>query len=873
MFRQHKTKSPKVFLVARVLFAVLALSICSVGYSNAGTPGPAPSPQAATDETDTLQVDPTPPGIIPSSQYSVHLSQLGKSVKSFVYQVQNPGFLPDGQPSGIASSSTLEHATSWTSFSFVGAVTVKVTNSSPFTSARILPSHARIVLTVSGNSVSFTLDRPGQFAVDFCTTGTTCAEANDTNLVNPMLVFANPLETKPPNPKNADVLAIRPGLSVPSGETAPQPSGLQNTIYFAPGIYDLGLTPFTIASNETVYLAAGAYVKGFFAFAPAAMNAAIRGRGIVSGEDLPKAQCIGTPTGCPDMVGTQGNVQNLLVEGITFIQSPFYNVSINGGSGNTVDNVKVIAWLGNSDGIQASFGPQDTGSVIENSFVKNRDDSIKLASSNLVVRNCVVWKLNNAAAFEMGAGIKGDVNNIKVQNSDVIRGEYNWPNTSDAVFAANQGGSGNLSNYIFEDIRVENENWQLFRIQILPSNFQPDNYQLGSISSLTFTNIQVTDAQEFPSIFRGFNLAHQVSDVNFNDVTIAGETAPDPAITLDANRNMSYAGNTVSDLLFRNQEKPTEFEIPLFTLASPPIASQYSLFSITQQALPATLAVQGSGDFFGDGYASAVVTNTANGVVNLWEEPYRNTGNPWSAQHARIYKLAADQAVAGTGDFNGDGYSDILIWNSTAQTGEVLLMNGAQVTGTQTFQPTTPSSWSIAGVADFNGDGCSDVLLRDASGNLEIVYFSPSSAPTAEDFSVTTLGYSATANYIATYGPTSGHFDSSWSVAATGILQTLGTDYASIIWVNNSSGQLGITRFTPFLTTPSSGQVFAILPADTEIQAIGDFNGDGAKDLLLRNTSTSENTIWYMNFDGGADYQVGPTLSPSLSPGWQVTTN
>ncbi|MGB8906556.1 MAG: glycosyl hydrolase family 28 protein [Candidatus Sulfotelmatobacter sp.] len=152
-----------------------------------------------------------------------------------------------------------------------------------------------------------------------------------------------------------------------------------------PGIYDLGLTPFTVASNERVYLAAGAYVKGFFAFAPGAANAAIQGRGILSGEDLPKAQCIETTAGCPDMVVAQGNVKNLLVEGITFIQSPFYNVSINGGSGNRVDNVKVIAWLGNSDGIQASYGPQDTGSVIENSFVKNGDDSIKLTASNLLV--------------------------------------------------------------------------------------------------------------------------------------------------------------------------------------------------------------------------------------------------------------------------------------------------------------------------------------------------------------------------------------------------------------------------------------------------------------------------------------------------------
>jgi hypothetical protein len=91
--------------------------------------------------------------------------------------------------------------------------------------------------------------------------------------------------------------------------------------------------------------------------------------------------------------------------------------------------------------------------------------------------------------------------------------------------------------------------------------------------------------------------------------------------------------------------------------------------------------------------------------------------------------------------------------------------------------------------------------------------------------------------------------------------------------VNHSTGQLGITRFTPFLNTPSFGQVFAILPADTEIQAVADFNGDGGKDLLLWNAGASENIIWYLNSFGGVDYQVGPTLQPSLTPGWQVIAN
>jgi hypothetical protein len=872
MSPRSKSKKRKFDLSGRLL--PLALTICLTGYAGGATTASAFPDQAQSNPHGGLQVDLTPAGIVPSSQYTVRLSQSNSWISSFVYQVQNPRFLPNGQPSGITSSSTLEHATSWTSFSFTGSVTVQVTNAKSFTSARILPSHAQIIPTVIGNTVSFTLDQPGQYAVDFCATGETCIEANDTDLINPMLVFANPIETDAPNPFAANVSRVAPGLSVPSGGATPQLSGFQNTLYFGPGIYDLGFTPLTIDSYQTVYLAAGAYVKGFLAFKTKARNATIRGRGILSGENLPKAQCIGTPAGCPDMVSSKGNVQNLMVEGITFIQSPFYNVSINGGSGNTVDNVKVIAWLGNSDGPQASYGAQDTGSVIENSFVKNGDDSIKITASNLLVQNCVVWKLNNAAAFEIGAGIGTNVTNVIVRNSDVIRGEYNWPNTSDAVFSANQGGSGNLSNYTFEDIRVENENWQLFRIQVVPSNFQSGNTQLGSISGLTFSNIQATDVQEFSPIFRGFNLAHQVSDVNFNDVVIGGVPAPSPTITLDANRNMSYVGNTVGDLLFRNQNGPTEFEIPVFSLPTATAPLQFSPFSISQSNLTAQFEMQGSGDFFGDGYASAVVTDSANGYVGIWKEPYRNAANPWSAQYSQVYKLlSTDGAVAGTGDFNGDGYTDILLWNSSAQTGKVLLMNGDQVIGQRLFQPTTVSSWSVAAVADFNGDGYSDVLLRDAGGNLEVVYFSPVAPPTTTDFKVTSLGYSSTTNYAAMYGATSGRFDATWSVAATGIFQTLGTAYASIVWVNPSTGQLGITRFTPFLKTTLSGQVFAILPADTEIQAVGDFNGDGAKDLLLRNTSTSENIIWLMNFDGGADYQTSPTLRPSLSPGWQVVPN
>lgn len=101
MFRQLRNNKRRVLIRSRLLFTTLALSLCSTGYSSSGA-----SMFLATDWGGTLQIDEAPSGIIPSAQYTVRLSQGHSYISSFVYQVQNPGFLPNGQPSGISSSST-----------------------------------------------------------------------------------------------------------------------------------------------------------------------------------------------------------------------------------------------------------------------------------------------------------------------------------------------------------------------------------------------------------------------------------------------------------------------------------------------------------------------------------------------------------------------------------------------------------------------------------------------------------------------------------------------------------------------------------------------------------------------------------------------
>jgi hypothetical protein len=94
--------------------------------------------------------------------------------------------------------STLEQSRAWTTFSFSGAsVTVQITNNRPFTSARILPSHWKILPAIKRNVVSFAVSRPGQLAVDFCNSQDQCANDSEWDISNPMLVFSNPPQGRP----------------------------------------------------------------------------------------------------------------------------------------------------------------------------------------------------------------------------------------------------------------------------------------------------------------------------------------------------------------------------------------------------------------------------------------------------------------------------------------------------------------------------------------------------------------------------------------------------------------------------------------------------------------------------------------------------
>ena len=78
--------------------------------------------------------------------------------------------------------------------------------------------------------------------------------------------------------------------------------------------------------------------------------------------------------------------------------------------------------------------------------------------------------------------------------------------------------------------------------------------------------------------------------------------------------------------------------------------------------------------------------------------------------------MPTNWAIVGTGDYNGDGKSDILWRDTERQCGDLADERHADLEPTATRLGTVPTNWGIVGTGDYNGDGKSDILWRDTSG-------------------------------------------------------------------------------------------------------------------------------------------------------------
>ena len=390
-------------------------------------------------------------------------------------------------------------------FDLAQPVKVEVECVRPVQTVVVRPSALGIRPTISGNKIGFPLDAPASLSVEI-----------NGDLAEPLFLFADPPEKDAPKPD-------APGVK-----------------YFAAGkIYEAGKDRKCDAgSGETIYIERGAVVRGRI-LVNEAKNVKIMGRGILDGGVFGVAQSR------PVEIKRS---EDVLVEGITIVDSKHWTMGILGSDRVTVRGVKTVSDNKWDDGVVV-VGSRDV--TVENCFIRTKDDCMAIKSGvtyftqtdcqgdveNVTVRNCVLWSAGTGGGLQIAthnwlpnwvrtstwAAKSPDfkprisnVRNVRFTNNDLIHGTG-----PEASFTILNGDQSTVSGAVYEDIRVEGSAGPPIDIKIIQSPYNPSP-ERGHIRDVVFRNVRFEGKEMPPVTLTGFDDKHGIEGVIFENVQVGG---------------------------------------------------------------------------------------------------------------------------------------------------------------------------------------------------------------------------------------------------------------------------------------------------------------------------------------------------------------
>ena len=138
--------------------------------------------------------------------------------------------------------------------------------------------------------------------------------------------------------------------------------------------------------------------------------------------------------------------------------------------------------------------------------------------------------------------------------------------------------------------------------------------------------------------------------------------------------------------------------------------------SVFSQVEDTNWQIAGTGDFDTDGDPDILWRYQGPGPYQGLNVIWYMNGPQFASEVVFGAVTDIDWQIAGTGDFDGDGNTDIIWRNYGAGIYQGLnviwLMDGIDKAGEIIFSGVTDTNWRIAGTGDFNGDGGPDILWR-----------------------------------------------------------------------------------------------------------------------------------------------------------------
>lgn len=393
---------------------------------------------------------------------------------------------------------------------------VKV-NAYPVTSAAVKPSSLGVPVKVAGQEIAFRVERPGSYVLQ--------CNGDPYKLLH---LFVNP-PAPPPRKDDRDTVVL--------------PAGIHQRII-------------TLDRNgQQIYLAPGAVLRGRIVVSPGVRSVRIWGRGFIDGSDFTLAQ------GGQNLIQAR-RADGLRVEGVTLLDAQTWNIRVMETKGATIENVKIISFRQNSDGIDPCSSEDVT---IDRCFIRNSDDCIviklergsSMISRNIAVRRSIVTT-DHGAALKVGNNelLGSAVTDVTFEDCDVLfcRG---------ASLAVMNSGTAAVSRVVFQDIRVEDSRsavqlsrWQgiepapIWAYGLIGSrNAYLKEYVPGTVRDVLFRNIRVfgqANSTVTPKVvIINRSAEHNVDNLRFENVEVNGvrltELNRDNSVTDAFTRTVSFA--------------------------------------------------------------------------------------------------------------------------------------------------------------------------------------------------------------------------------------------------------------------------------------------------------------------------------------------
>ncbi len=513
------------------------------------------APLVGLSAADGLVVYPPVPGLAASEHYKVRVRSAsdGSEWQSAFAWVTSCKTIEKNTDAYFDTLAGWTHT--YVNFETAGPVEIEISrvNGEPIRTAAVHPKRKASACSVIDGKFFVRLEKPCLAAVDIDGQ----MDGQDTGMgykgppIHTISLFANPPLADKPKLDDPGVLTVKPGETPPS-------DGPWTTLYFLPGVHDIGLA-FPLRANRQYYIPGDAMVYGTLSNTKWADGHHIRifGLGTLSGARTKHPKYVKPAISEKEhgryrpieVIGTT----DTRVEGITIADSATHSLMLvspyKEGHPNVVKWTKIFTWRANGDGINP-FG----NTLIEDCFIRTQDDSLYV--NGLGIRRTVLWNDANGSSFVLSGLPQLTDRTLMVEDCDVIYARAKWHHWSGGrVFnMRGEGGGAAGAGVIFRNITIEDPRptlQQFFICMNVPPPYAKagGGRAAGDLSGILFQNIFIAAPSVLgePQILWG-QADTRIRNITFDNLTLARKPVRGPEFfkTNEFVDRLNFTPSTVS---------------------------------------------------------------------------------------------------------------------------------------------------------------------------------------------------------------------------------------------------------------------------------------------------------------------------------------